>query len=96
MGGTLTTEDFDCPWTNREGARRLVLVLPPLNERHSHIMTYKRQGLMGDNPISGEEGCEHKHAMEHLKSIVRYSTINVMKVNISLKSGSTKLCILGF
>ena len=34
------------------GARRLVLALPPLSQGHYHNVTYKRQGLTGDVPIS--------------------------------------------
>ena len=41
-----------------------------------------------------EGGCDHKHAAEYLKSIVRYNTINVMKVNISLIDWINKIMYL--
>ena len=40
---TPTTESFNCPWANREEARRLVLALPPSSRGHSHNRTYKHQ-----------------------------------------------------
>jgi len=47
MGDTHMMEDFNYPWANLEGARRLVLALPPSSGGHSHNGTYKRQGSDG-------------------------------------------------
>ena len=53
MGDILTTEGFDHPWTNRKGARRLVLALPTPNGGHFYNEMYKHFGSDGETPISG-------------------------------------------
>ena len=50
MGDTPTTEDFDCSWANQEGARMLVLALPPSS---------------GDTPTSGIQASETDAGHSH-------------------------------
>jgi len=48
VGDTLTAEDFDCLWANREKAYGLVLALTSPSGRHSHNEIYKHLEWISD------------------------------------------------
>jgi len=78
MRDTPTAESFDCPWADQEGACWPTLALSTLSPTRGIQAFWIR-------------GCTHKHAMKHFKLIVRYNTINTMKINISVTRWINKI-----